>query len=895
MKFTAAVVAASFPAVSGRIGHPSYEPVTKIVYPLKQRVEQEASTVIFTLAELSQYKLTYSDDSKPKSLAPFMLELFETDGDLPIDPTIGNVEMALYNFLMPELQAVYQSNTNSIEDVSVDITSQQTISESLPPTSSRYLQDARTGTELTTAVEVTFDTEPSPALADVEQSMATILSDLTYFYSNLTAIGDPNLSRVTYAKTVHEFVPVDNPGRDPVFTPIEQGTPRSNNSGDDMPYEIIIPCVAGGLAMAALAMWMNKKHRSHKRALRSGTIRRRDVNIFYGETDDAFSFEAALAESPYQKKSSQALLKTQSSLDRRGVLSDSSKSVDSDIFSGLDSPAMPSPSPRGGQSVFSFFSGFASLGAASAATVQASNLSKNAKTFDVASEDAATAQIEPGTIATVGAAAATVLSTRAMKSPRRLSNRMGPLFTFSEETDEDMRDIGINTAPSDEEHENELPFDEHSPNKMKVKKSEILPELNLSRSDDSSEFGPQPATSMTTPQSTTGRSMLSSDDESGYNGAESTGLASPDSNSMKNADTRSPEPSTTSGTSEIKEKETVGWDLTIVPGAAMFSAMTGAGKKQKGAKAYASDSEATSKKKSSRSDSGYRTEPEQTSPSDKMDLDWSNADRASSNAAQARAFVGAANKNSSLDKVGRRHTKSTTGDGTTDYQQDTMEPQEWSVASYEDGVSLPDSIEETEPPKKSMPSMEAMTPRSEISMDSSAFGASPTSMASSTDSMNRQLITDLVWLEKKIAGVTKNLMGGTTSMDAETTAEEKTMGIQQSDSLSFASVDASENASIESANEDGKKNQVQSIVCKDCFAPPGKLKIVIHSTKDGPAVHTVKKGSSLEGHIFPGDLIISVDNVDTRSYSAEQVMKMMTAKTRFERKITVLHFETTSM
>jgi C-terminal processing protease CtpA/Prc len=84
---------------------------------------------------------------------------------------------------------------------------------------------------------------------------------------------------------------------------------------------------------------------------------------------------------------------------------------------------------------------------------------------------------------------------------------------------------------------------------------------------------------------------------------------------------------------------------------------------------------------------------------------------------------------------------------------------------------------------------------------------------------------------------------------------------------------------------------MQAIVCRDCFAPPGKLKIVIHSTKDGPAVHTVKKGSSLEGHIFPGDLIISVDNVDTRSYTAEQVMKIMTTKTRFERKITVLHFE----
>jgi C-terminal processing protease CtpA/Prc len=69
------------------------------------------------------------------------------------------------------------------------------------------------------------------------------------------------------------------------------------------------------------------------------------------------------------------------------------------------------------------------------------------------------------------------------------------------------------------------------------------------------------------------------------------------------------------------------------------------------------------------------------------------------------------------------------------------------------------------------------------------------------------------------------------------------------------------------------------------------LNIVIHSTKDGPAVHTVKPGSSLEGHLFPGNLIIAVDNVDTRTFTAEQVMKMMAAKSGFERKITVLHFE----
>ena len=146
--------------------------------------------------------------------------------------------------------------------------------------------------------------------------------------------------------------------------------------------------------------------------------------------------------------------------------------------------------------------------------------------------------------------------------------------------------------------------------------------------------------------------------------------------------------------------------------------------------------------------------------------------------------------------------------------------------------------------------------------------------SSSQLSASRQLINDLVWLEKKIADVKSN----------ET-------DIQQVDSLSYVSNDAPISPSSNEDDADSQGQIMQSIVCRDCFAPPGKLQIVIHSTKDGPAVHTVKPGSSLEGHIFPGDLIIAVDNVDTRSYTAEQVMKIMSAKSGFERKITVLHFE----
>ncbi len=79
------------------------------------------------------------------------------------------------------------------------------------------------------------------------------------------------------------------------------------------------------------------------------------------------------------------------------------------------------------------------------------------------------------------------------------------------------------------------------------------------------------------------------------------------------------------------------------------------------------------------------------------------------------------------------------------------------------------------------------------------------------------------------------------------------------------------------------------IICRDVIAPPGKLRITIHSTKDGPAIHSVKEGSILEGHIFPGDLIVAVDDTDTRAWCAEDVMAMMSQSSSKERKLTVLH------
>ena len=264
--------------------------------------------------------------------------------------------------------------------------------------------------------------------------------------------------------------------------------------------------------------------------------------------------------------------------------------------------------------------------------------------------------------------------------------------------------------------------------------------------------------------------------------------------------------------------------------------------------------------------------------------------------------VGAAQQEleSSSDRA-RIHTKNTAADGSTNYQNETMAT--YSIDEMDDDPGTPGSTNSESRKRRMRMSLKQVVfgskkkpPKSPGSPDpapmsptksASLMAASPASTENSQSSPSKQLISDLLWLEQKIAATNPAPATGDGGPGSPT------------DSLSFASHDdegtapsmASSSAGSSYPRSDNTSSLNQSIVCRDCYAPPGKLKIVIHSTKDGPAVHTVKKGSSLEGHIFPGDLIISVDNVDTRSYSAEQVMKMMTAKTRFERKITVLHFE----
>jgi len=75
----------------------------------------------------------------------------------------------------------------------------------------------------------------------------------------------------------------------------------------------------------------------------------------------------------------------------------------------------------------------------------------------------------------------------------------------------------------------------------------------------------------------------------------------------------------------------------------------------------------------------------------------------------------------------------------------------------------------------------------------------------------------------------------------------------------------------------------------DVFAPSGPLGIVVDTTPEGPVVHSMKPTSSLLGLVNPGDLVVGLDDMDTRAMSAATLTRLMAKRAQMpERKITLL-------
>ena len=150
-------------------------------------------------------------------------------------------------------------------------------------------------------------------------------------------------------------------------------------------------------------------------------------------------------------------------------------------------------------------------------------------------------------------------------------------------------------------------------------------------------------------------------------------------------------------------------------------------------------------------------------------------------------------------------------------------------------------------------------------------------------SLNR-FISDLVWLEQKIAD---------DSRKEEVTSKEESLNIQITDSLSYEcdefsprsnSDDDSTVTSLTNTN-----SNAMSIVCRDVFIPPGKLEIDLVSTKDGVVISNIND-DALAGHLNVGELIMSLDDRDCRSVSADQLAATLSSRSGCQRKLTLLHF-----
>ncbi|KAL3802056.1 hypothetical protein HJC23_010812 [Cyclotella cryptica] len=94
--------------------------------------------------------------------------------------------------------------------------------------------------------------------------------------------------------------------------------------------------------------------------------------------------------------------------------------------------------------------------------------------------------------------------------------------------------------------------------------------------------------------------------------------------------------------------------------------------------------------------------------------------------------------------------------------------------------------------------------------------------------------------------------------------------------------------SLVSVSKPGWEEGTPPRVRREVIAPPGKLGIIIDTSSKGPIVHSVKDESVLEGLVFAGDLIIALDDEDTSNWSAHHLTKYVAAKSKCERKITIL-------
>jgi len=1034
----------SIPASFARVGEVRIGG-SLIQYPLKSRKGQELVTQHITLEELHSFALTYSNDSPPKQLTPFILTIFETDGLLPLVPSLQSVETALETFITAELNQMYSPN-HRVRKTEASILSQKSTA-----TTRRGRSLQTTGSELEVLMNVTFRSEPSPTIDEVDDKIKVVMANLLPFLQNLTAIsaGDQELENVHSAfrleiPSLRDTEDDDASTDDVPTTPIvSEQDPSTSREKDGNVFIIPLLFAACAATLFAGALFVRRKGlvtassgSSEKAFSTSG------IDVYWDEESDIFSFETTLLDSPHVEARRQQSLSQKSSNLFTG-LSMKRQAVplhkDGDILSNITgqerdeeledlSPvhgptsaaveekadltvpdtnwegdqndmlggfiAAISPSRKDSRSVFSFFTN--RTGASHADTVQASNrkgdritkstncnfshtpksnassifsflleddevLSNESETIHVLKGDDYELQTKPASITNYQnkkedtAAVAmdqklTILSISPASRRQTLSPAPSDEATpISLAQNPFATDSGENISFQRETIGDETQIDSSRPNSMPTSSVHVTnAKVSLTSPSEETPLGPfqaphedtksiQKILPIVQPSFAKVQPALKAGSIEASDPACLTSPACMDQDQTKCFEVQvSNSDSPVQKTSPFKNIRKSVSPVTNLLRSAVGRRQEADEENEEEGLDYCKGSVTTPEKQGL----ALVSTPDKSTLMSPISLSRLSLKKYKSPDAGYKSDPGPLKKKMETPRKGRlqlmwgkarRHAKSTAADGTTNYQAETMDPQDWSLDSEKDVVSYESNAEnETdETPaqpasktsktwntgasmKKEETISKANKPPAELirrdvspsnSIISALSGASYTGNEANQDTRKdtksaKNVLGDLAWLEKKIAASANTVISSPGS-DGELDLDNKKGHTNNSmDSLSFDSADDGNDGSLETSAEMGSPGRkakgpqgLQTILCRDCYAPPGKLKIVIHSTKDGPAVHTVKEGSSLQGHIFPGDLIISVDNEDTRAYTAEQVMKMMTKRFKHERKITVLHFE----
>jgi len=814
--------------------------------------------------------LTHSDDGRSKILTAFFLDIFETQGEIA-EESFPVARLAMNNFLLAEMNEIYEPQNNELESVSSSLIG-------YPATIQPSGQINKMGTEMLMEVKMTFDNEPSPDISELEVVIREVMSDLSLFVTNLTRFGTPDFENVTEA--YRREIPTAAPSSSlaPSSPPLQQSaisdviSDAGQQPADEAaltPEQIAVPAVLIGATFLAVILFLvvRRRRRSNPDLSKSGDQILTDIE------GGGFSFDKSLDSSrppsPEFPSSSVSELGSQDSVFSDTIADASKRLKPTNANIGASSQATV-PSSNRMYNLLNFVNGNEDLyangnrptggrpmppasaferdGSSSSDTSESRSSSKNSFA-DIAAYTARTA--DPKGNGEKGNSVFTACTSNG--GGRDPTPRNSSLDKKTQSTTSGGLMNIFHCAPTEGALGGERKNQERvgrSPQRRTNSGNEtqgIFRPRSRSGTPSKRRSGSQSRNS--TPNRSRPSTPTTSRPSTPTNDRSRQASNSPSAANQRRATTpnrnRSSTPERRMGNSEA-----------IATG----QGSNGGSRDYARKPAYLPSNDPKSQRHPFQ-DVNLR-KPDAFNDEKKIE-EPKTPDR------KRPVFIEGMTHEIFYPHSGRRHAGNNGVDGSAMYQANAMDPSEWSYKSYDnnsvgnstisDGGALPKEVSRQRGQKNGN---------------------------ASKNGFSTHLEEDTEWIEKRIAAA-KQYPTATPNISIPIQPQHST------DSLSYASNDndvyqVNSPSELYSSKDD---SVMSSIVCRDCYAPPGKLNIVIHSTKDGPAVHTVKSGSSLEGHIFPGDLIISVDNVDTRSFTAEHVMKMMAAKSTQERKITVLHFE----